>query len=178
MNMPHLFARCSLVIRFPIPLIHPISQVSCTDISGPPLTPSNKHSSYKSVMADNRSYLDPRRQTIPDGHGHEHERRITVTVADVESLAQQLSNSARPQDNARVPRPIQHGEAATRGSNLDNHMYAISQIIPSDENTTVYLDGLPPDCDYEMLLSEMRDTGKIFKCSIFGPLSALTLPPP
>ncbi|KAI0397696.1 hypothetical protein F5Y17DRAFT_454850 [Xylariaceae sp. FL0594] len=46
----------------------------------------------------------------------------------------------------------------------------ISANIPDDQNTSVWIQGLPPTCGNDMLLGRLKDTGKIFATVINQPV--------
>lgn len=45
-----------------------------------------------------------------------------------------------------------------------------SAEIPDNENTALWITNLPPDCDYPIFMSTIRDCGKVFACVINSPV--------
>ncbi|KAI0397737.1 hypothetical protein F5Y17DRAFT_454886 [Xylariaceae sp. FL0594] len=106
--------------------------------------------------------LQPQQTSVPPRYVPPHVRRgsVITPMPVPRGVAQttgtkEASNQGRMSSNYRGSR-----------SRPDN----LSANIPDNQNTSVWIQGLPPTCGYDMLLGRLKDTGKIFATVINQPV--------
>ncbi|RYP46522.1 hypothetical protein DL769_011385 [Monosporascus sp. CRB-8-3] len=157
-----------------------------------------RHVSDGSLVSSNHSPLGSQTIRAPEPARWDGVFRSIAPISPTTALGDEPSRYAGPSDgisHGYVPMGSVHGNTASQPPaglyelqlvGLQKRLKGISEgyggdpfnpanqsaDIPDEENTALWMTNLPPNCDHKMLLSAVRDCGKVYACVVNPPTDA------
>ncbi|RYO86851.1 hypothetical protein DL766_005679 [Monosporascus sp. MC13-8B] len=164
----------------------------------PPQPPHWRHGSDGSLISRDRSSPDSRTIQVPEPSRWDVVFRSIAPISPTAARGVEPSRYAGASDrigHGYVPMGSVHGNTVPQ---LPARLYELQMIglqkklkgisdgyggdpfnpanqsadISDEENTALWMTNLPPNCDHKMLLSAVRDCGKIYACVVNPPTDA------